>query len=47
MTFHFDLGHPFKPFEQLMGVLPSASKDLIPQAYQVCHLPSTTSPDCP
>ena len=47
MTFHFDLGHPFKPFEQLMGVLPSASKDLIPQAYQVCCIPFTTSPYCP
>ncbi|KAL4065011.1 exoribonuclease 1 [Scleroderma yunnanense] len=34
MTFNFDLGHPFRPFEQLMGVLPAASKDLIPQAYQ-------------
>lgn len=38
MTFSFDLGHPFRPFEQLMGVLPAASKDLIPQAYQVCYL---------
>ena len=47
MTFHFDLGHPFKPFEQLMGVLPSASKDLIPQAYQVCCIPFTTSLHCP
>ena len=35
MEFHFELGKPFRPFEQLMGVLPSASKDLIPLAYQV------------
>lgn len=35
MTFHFDLGTPFRPFEQLMGVLPEASKELIPPAYRV------------
>lgn len=35
MQFEFELGKPFHPFEQLMGVLPSASKDLIPRAYQV------------
>lgn len=35
MEFNFELGKPFKPFEQLMGVLPAASKDLIPLAYQV------------
>ncbi|KIJ09179.1 hypothetical protein PAXINDRAFT_48683, partial [Paxillus involutus ATCC 200175] len=34
MEFSFELGKPFRPFEQLMGVLPSASKDLIPLAYQ-------------
>ncbi|KAF7319188.1 5'-3' exoribonuclease 1 [Mycena chlorophos] len=34
MTFEFDLGRPFRPFEQLMGVLPVASKDHIPLAYQ-------------
>ncbi|KAF6755356.1 exonuclease II [Ephemerocybe angulata] len=34
MTFNFELGTPFRPFEQLMGVLPLASKDHIPQAYQ-------------
>lgn len=38
MSFAFELGKPFHPFEQLMGVLPSASKDHIPQAYQVCRL---------
>ena len=30
----FDLGKPFKPFEQLLAVLPAASKDLLPHAYQ-------------
>ncbi|KAI8345316.1 XRN 5'-3' exonuclease N-terminus-domain-containing protein [Choanephora cucurbitarum] len=30
----FTLGTPFKPFEQLMGVLPSLSKKLLPAAYQ-------------
>ncbi|KAF5374511.1 hypothetical protein D9615_009091 [Tricholomella constricta] len=34
MTFNFELGTPFKPYEQLMGVLPVASKDHIPLAYQ-------------
>lgn len=38
MVFEFDLGKPFRPFEQLMGVLPSASKDLIPFAYQVIRV---------
>jgi len=32
----FELGEPFKPYEQLMGVLPEASKQHIPQAYWVC-----------
>lgn len=31
-TIHFDLGAPFKPFEQLMSVLPERSKNLIPTA---------------
>ncbi|XP_073435198.1 5'-3' exoribonuclease 1 isoform X1 [Dendrobates tinctorius] len=30
----FSLGKPFMPFEQLLAVLPAASKDLLPQAYQ-------------
>ncbi|KAI0663830.1 exonuclease II [Cubamyces menziesii] len=34
MSFKFDLGKPFRPFEQLMGVLPEASKELIPLAYR-------------
>jgi 5'-3' exoribonuclease 1 len=36
MEFEFELGVPFRPFEQLMGVLPEASKEHIPLAYQVC-----------
>jgi hypothetical protein len=32
---NFDLAQPFKPFEQLMGVLPSRSRKLLPQAYRV------------
>ncbi|KAG8853916.1 hypothetical protein FRB96_007925 [Tulasnella sp. 330] len=35
MSFRFDLGEPFKPFEQLMGVLPEASKELVPPAFRV------------
>lgn len=31
----FRLGKPFKPFEQLMGVLPDRSKSLVPKAYWV------------
>lgn len=31
-TIQFDLGSPFKPFEQLMSVLPERSKNLIPTA---------------
>ncbi|XP_075717589.1 5'-3' exoribonuclease 1 [Rhinoderma darwinii] len=30
----FNLGKPFMPFEQLLAVLPAASKDLLPSAYQ-------------
>lgn len=37
MEFHFDLGKPFRPFQQLMGVLPVASMEHIPEAYQVCR----------
>ncbi|XP_062844224.1 5'-3' exoribonuclease 1 [Trichomycterus rosablanca] len=39
----FDLGKPFMPFEQLLAVLPSASKELLPQAYQQLM----TSPNSP
>jgi Xrn1 helical domain len=35
MSFTFELGTPFLPFQQLMGVLPAASKELLPLAYRV------------
>ena len=35
MSFDFELGIPFRPYEQLMGVLPVASMEHIPLAYQV------------
>jgi len=31
----FDLAQPFKPFEQLMGVLPARSRKLLPEAFRV------------
>lgn len=31
----FQLGKPFLPFQQLLGVLPSASFKLLPEPYQV------------
>jgi len=30
----FDLGQPFRPFQQLLGCLPPASKKLLPRIYQ-------------
>ncbi|XP_053211883.1 5'-3' exoribonuclease 1-like [Panonychus citri] len=30
----FDLGQPFKPYEQLLGVLPAASKEFLPKSFQ-------------
>ena len=35
MTFNFELGKPLLPFEQLMGVLPESSKELVPLPYRV------------
>lgn len=34
MQFSFELGKPFKPFEQLMGVLPDLSSQHIPAAFR-------------
>ncbi|KAJ9125140.1 hypothetical protein QFC22_000094 [Naganishia vaughanmartiniae] len=34
MEFHFEIGAPFKPYQQLMGVLPAASGEHIPSAYR-------------
>ncbi|KAK2466452.1 hypothetical protein APHAL10511_002094 [Amanita phalloides] len=34
MDIQFNLGQPFKPFEQLMGVFPAASRKHIPEAFQ-------------
>ena len=38
MSIEFELSTPFKPFEQLMAVLPSASKKLLPEPFQVCMM---------
>ncbi|KAL9624273.1 MAG: hypothetical protein Q9160_001520 [Pyrenula sp. 1 TL-2023] len=40
---NFKLGQPFRPFQQLMGVLPDRSKKIVPEAYH----PLMTSPDSP
>lgn len=34
MKLEFELGEPFLPFEQLLAVLPSYSKELLPSAFQ-------------
>ena len=34
-TVKFTQGEPFRPFEQLLGVLPSASARLLPSPFQV------------
>lgn len=39
----FKLGQPFKPFQQLMGVLPDRSKTIVPTAYH----PLMTNEDSP
>lgn len=39
----FQLGQPFRPFQQLMGVLPDRSKSIVPQVYW----PLMTDPNSP
>ncbi|KAJ3187980.1 hypothetical protein HDU85_006373 [Gaertneriomyces sp. JEL0708] len=34
LNFKFEIGRPFLPFEQLMGVLPAASRSHIPEAFR-------------
>lgn len=41
MDIKFEMGSPFLPFQQLMAVLPAASKELLPEPYQV-RLPGTS-----
>ena len=43
MKMNFELSKPFMPFEQLLAVLPAASKNLIPPAFQSLML-SDNSP---
>lgn len=39
----FQLGQPFRPFQQLMGVLPDRSKRIVPKSYHILM----TDPDSP
>lgn len=45
MKFDFQLGTPFTPFQQLMGVLPEDSKEHVPNAYRVCSRHKTLADD--
>ena len=40
----FEPGQPFRPFQQLLAVLPAASAKLLPSAYQVPPQPCLLSP---
>lgn len=40
---NFELGQPFRPYQQLMGVLPDRSKTIVPKVYHELM----TSPDSP
>lgn len=44
MQFPFELGKPFTPFQQLMGVLPEDSKEHVPSAYRVSSHDASTTP---
>ncbi len=37
-SIEFDKGQPFRPFEQLLAVLPAQSKKLLPSCYQVFYI---------
>ena len=43
MEISFELGRPFKPFQQLLGVLPIASRKLLPEAV-ACLMDTPSSP---
>lgn len=34
LKLEYDMGEPFLPFQQLLGVLPAASKSLLPETFQ-------------
>jgi len=43
VSMDFKLGQPFRPYQQLMGVLPDRSKTIVPE----CYHPLMTDPDSP
>ncbi len=47
MSMDFELSRPFKPFEQLLAVLPAASKELLPKPLQVTILFDLSSQTIP
>jgi len=44
--FDLQLGKPFLPFQQLMGVLPSDSMEHVPAAYRVCDVLKMEADKC-